>query len=178
MVLQPQLLVISVTNTTQDGVIFLLIQGQRTPWYIFGLVLVITCYIPIYQGFKSPDNPGAEYAYYTIFPGLFNIGWAALQISHMSLVPSLTCSRKRRVFFLIIKDKLNNLRNTFTFISNFVVLGMGVLIFKFMSDRLWEYRIISFVVAGLGLAASLFFLVKVKEIPLSKACHEKAEDLK
>jgi len=55
---------------------------------------------------------------------------------------------------------------------------MGVLIFKFMSDRLWEYRIISFVVAGLGLAASLFFLTNVKEIPLSKACHEKAEDLK
>lgn len=75
---------------------------------------------------------------------------------------------------LLSKDKLNNLRNTFTFISNFVVLGMGVLIFKFMSDRLWEYRIISFVVAGLGLAASLFFLKNVKEIPLSKACHEKA----
>jgi len=45
----------------------------------------------------------------------------------MSLVPSLTCSRKRR-------DKLNNLRNTFTFISSFVVLGLGLIIFSVMSQ--------------------------------------------
>jgi Na+/melibiose symporter-like transporter len=70
--------------------------GQRTPWYIFGLIFVFICYIPIYQGYKS-DNVSNEYAYYILFPGLFNVGWAALQISHMSLVPSLTCSRKRRV---------------------------------------------------------------------------------
>lgn len=101
MVSQLQSLVTLATSITPDGVIFVLMKGQRTPWYIFGLVLVISCYIPIYMGFKSPDNPGAEYAYYTIFPGLFNIGWAALQISHMSLVPSLTCSRKRRVIFYI-----------------------------------------------------------------------------
>lgn len=100
--------------------------GQRSPWYVLGLVLVVSCYIPIYQTFIS-DNKNNEYAYYIIFPAIFNIGWAALQISHMSLVPSLTCSRKRR-------DKLNNLRNTFTFVSNFVVLGMGVIIFKVMNN--------------------------------------------
>lgn len=52
------------------------------------------------------------------------------------------------------------------------------MIFKFMSDKMWEYRIISYVVAGLGLLASLFFLTNVKEVILSKACHEKAEVLK
>lgn len=71
--------------------------GQRSPWYVLGLVLVVSCYIPIYQTFIS-DNKSNEYAYYIIFPAIFNIGWAALQISHMSLVPSLTCSRKRRVY--------------------------------------------------------------------------------
>jgi len=59
MVLQLLLLDTSATNTTLDGVNFNLNKGQRTPWYIFGLILVISCYIPIYQGFKSPDNPGA-----------------------------------------------------------------------------------------------------------------------
>ena len=57
---------------------------------------MVICYIPIYQCYQSP-NKTHEYAYYTIFPALFNCGWAALQISHMSLVPALTCSRKRRV---------------------------------------------------------------------------------
>ena len=72
--------------------------GQRKPWYIGGLVLVFLCFIPLFSGYKS-DSVAEEYAFYTIFPGLFNIGWAALQISHMSLVPALTCSRKRRVTF-------------------------------------------------------------------------------
>ncbi len=70
--------------------------GQRKPWYIGGLVLVFSCFIPLFSGFTS-ESVASEYAFYTIFPGLFNVGWAALQISHMSLVPSLTCSRKRRV---------------------------------------------------------------------------------
>jgi len=70
--------------------------GQRKPWYIGGLILIIICFVPLFSGFKS-DSRVIEYTFYIIFPGLFNIGWAALQISHMSLVPSLTCSRKRRV---------------------------------------------------------------------------------
>ena len=70
--------------------------GQRKPWYIGGLILVVSCFIPLFSGFRGESN-GAQYAFYIIFPSIFNIGWAALQISHMSLVPSLTCSRKRRV---------------------------------------------------------------------------------
>ena len=70
--------------------------GQRTPWYVGGLILMVVCYIPMWSGFQS-DNLTIMYAWYTIFPGLFNFGWASVQISHMSLVPSLTCSRKRRV---------------------------------------------------------------------------------
>ncbi len=92
--------------------------------------------------------------YYTLFPGIFNLGWASLQISHMSLVPQITCSRKRR-------DKLNNLRNSFTFISNFLVLGMGSIIFKFMTNPPLEYNIISYIVVTLGITASIFFLYSV-----------------
>ncbi len=51
-----QLLVIYLIDITPDGVIILLKIGQRTPWYVFGLVLVLTCYIPIFQGFQSGDG--------------------------------------------------------------------------------------------------------------------------
>jgi len=76
--------------------------GKRKPWYIVGLILVVTCFVPLFSGFQS-DSVAIEYSFYTIFPGLFNIGWAALQISHMSLVPSLTCSRKRRVLLFLFR---------------------------------------------------------------------------
>jgi len=68
------------------------------------------------------DNQGMKIFYYILFPSLFNVGWASLQISHMSLVPSLSSSRIRR-------DKLNGLRNTFTYVANFVVLCMAFILF-------------------------------------------------
>ena len=70
--------------------------GKRTPWYIFGVITIIICFIPIFSSFRH-QKIEYEYLYYAVFPGIFNFGWASLQISHMSLVPSLTCSRKRRV---------------------------------------------------------------------------------
>ena len=76
--------------------------GKRKPWYIVGLILVVICFVPLFSGFKS-DSTAIQYTFYTVFPGLFNIGWAALQISHMSLVPSLTCSRKRRVSLFLFR---------------------------------------------------------------------------
>lgn len=70
--------------------------GKRTPWYVFGLITILICFVPIFSPFRS-DSSTYEYLYYSCFPAMFNVGWACLQISHMSLVPSLTCSRKRRV---------------------------------------------------------------------------------
>ena len=60
--------------------------------------------------------------YYVFFPSLSNVGWAATQVSHMSLVPSLTLSRKQR-------DTLNTLRNTFSYIANVYVLIVAFVIF-------------------------------------------------
>ena len=143
--------------------------GQRKPWYVLGLIMVIVCYIPIYSGFKS--TKGAEYAWYTIFPSLFNFGWASLQISHMSLVPSLTCSRKRR-------DKLNNLRNSFTFISNLTVLGLGLIIFSVMEDKFLEYRLIAYTVLAIGTVAAIFFIVKINENDLTEKCRDRQHHLR
>ena len=73
-----------------------------------------------------------------------------------------------------MQDKLNNLRNTFTFVSNFAVLGMGLLIFSLMSDPALEYAIISYIVVTIGIFASLFFMYQIREVPLTKICREKA----
>lgn len=84
----------------------------------------------------------------------------------MSLVPSLTCSRKRR-------DRLNNLRNSFTFVANLLVLALGLGAFTLMDNQLQEYRLISCSIVGIGLLASLFFLLTLKEKPLVEECQRK-----
>ena len=62
----------------------------------------------------------------------------------------------------IIQDKLNNYRNTFTFLANLVVLTFGLFVFFFMTDREKEYKIIALLVLGIGFISSLFFLLQVK----------------
>ena len=74
--------------------------GKRKPWYISGFIIFLIGYFGLYQNIVYL-HPGIseekQAAYYITFMVLVNIGWAAVQISHMSLVPSLTCSIKRRV---------------------------------------------------------------------------------
>lgn len=85
------------------------------------------CYIFIFQSclfceWFGSYGEGMKMFYYILFPSLFNVGWASLQIAHMSLVPSLSSSRIRR-------DELNGLRNTFTYGANFAVLLMALILF-------------------------------------------------
>lgn len=47
----------------------------------------------------------------------------------MSMVPSLSGCEKK-------KDKLNSLRNIFTFFANFFVLGTGVILFHSIEDQI------------------------------------------
>lgn len=68
---------------------------------------------------------------------------------------------------LLNQDKLNNLRNLFTFISNFLVLGIGLIIFPVMSDLNIEYKLIAGLVLGLGICTSIFFLYRINEVKLT-----------
>lgn len=87
--------------------------------------------IPTFLGiFIKPDfgsNHGGEVAYYVTLPALFNVGWACVQISNMSIVNSLTFSTQRR-------DRLISLRNGFTYTANFVVLSVALIIFATLKD--------------------------------------------
>ena len=104
------------------------------PWYFAGFCLVFISFFPIFHRFIPGEiwpslnsNEQLKNFYYIFFPSIFNIGWAAVQISHMSLVPSLTCSRKKR-------DYLNNSRNTFNFIANLTILGSALIVFQTIPD--------------------------------------------
>jgi len=66
--------------------------GKRTPWYIFGTLLVIPTFLGIFIKPDFGSNHGGEVAYYVTLPALFNVGWACVQISNMSIVNSLTFS--------------------------------------------------------------------------------------
>lgn len=65
--------------------------GKRIPWYFAGTLLVTISFMPLFVVMKSTYE--GEFIYYVGFGIIFSIGWAFVQISHMSLVPSLTPDR-------------------------------------------------------------------------------------
>lgn len=107
--------------------------------------------------------------YYILFPSLFNVGWAACQVSHMSLVPSLTISRVRR-------DILNNLRNTFTFVANFWVLLFAFFLFALVKDGPLKFRILAQGTLVLGASTSIFFMLVIREKKLTRGCRKLAKE--
>jgi hypothetical protein len=62
-----------------------------------------------------------------------------------------------------IKDRLNNLRNSFTFAANFIVLGLGLIIFSSIESQQGGLFLITAIGLSLGIAASIFFLWNIKE---------------
>ena len=83
----------------------------------------------------------------------------------MSLVPSLTVSRKKR-------DHLNNKRNTFTFVANLSVLSIALLLFEVLQDSLTDFEILGCVVVGIGTITSMIFLVSIDETRLTRDCEK------
>lgn len=59
---------------------------------------------------------------------------------------------------VLIKDKLNNIRNSFTFLSNLIVLGSGTLLFAFAANSTIAINILSYIGAALGIPAAIVFL--------------------
>ena len=149
--------------------------GKRTPWFLLGTCLVIpsflltfnTCYAwELIWGWSEDVvwNTGKykiiAYVYYITLPALFNIGWAAVQISTMSIIVSITYDQKQR-------DSLISYRNAWTFGSNLFTLWAALLLFEYVPNAIWQFRILAFLITVIGVFSGIFYLYGVPEVSLS-----------
>ena len=138
--------------------------GKRTPWYIAGSLLVIISFLLIFQDClicNDGTSKFVELIYLCIFPSLFNIAWATVQVSHMSLLPSLTLNRKKR-------DQMTRFRNGFTFGAQFLFLCLSLLCFNFIQNGYLQYQVLTGVTTFIGLISTIVFLFYCRESVLSK----------
>ena len=73
--------------------------GKRTPWFIFGTILVLPCFFGIFWdcalcSVHGINQTTAQAVYYTVLPALFNVGWASVQILNLSLNAQLSMSQR------------------------------------------------------------------------------------
>lgn len=135
--------------------------GRRKLWNLGGGLLVMLCYACVFMVHLGCDvNSALRTAYYAIMASLFNVGWAANQVSHMALVPDLAEERGMQV-------RLNSMRYAGTVASNVLVFVTATLLLRSGGEEADEdprvYRHLAIVVECVGVTCSLIFLVGTPE---------------
>jgi len=92
---------------------------------------------------------------------LFNVGWAAIQISHLALIPQLSPLKET-------KDKLIGIRTGFTYIANIAVLLIALLLFKTISRPVLQFTVLTLTVLIGGGFINVMFILFINEVELSR----------
>lgn len=152
--------------------------GKRKSWHLVGTICVLLSFPFIFNpalgaGPNAPHWVGL--VYFIPFIVIFQFGWAATQISHLSLIPELVTNDHEKV-------ELTAYRYAFTVAANITVYGLAWLFFHFhvghpvvhtiahlgSSEDLGRediavFRDLSLTVVGIGALFSLFFHLATKE---------------
>uniref|UniRef100_A0A8C4DBC8 Major facilitator superfamily domain-containing protein 12 n=1 Tax=Dicentrarchus labrax TaxID=13489 RepID=A0A8C4DBC8_DICLA len=140
--------------------------GKRKTWHLVGTLSVLLSFSFVFNqclGCDALTPQWASLTYFSPFIIVFQFGWAATQISHLSLIPELvTCEHA--------KVELTAYRYAFTVIANITVYAVAYLLFHVqagegddpLSDALGPadipiFRNLALIVLGIGAVFSLFF---------------------
>ena len=141
--------------------------GQRKAWHLFGTICVFVSFPFLFNRciMCEDSSEKSQIVYYSAFIIIFQIGWAAVQISHLSLIPDLTPISSERV-------GLNAFRYGFTVFSTITVyLAMFILlkvnsgndVSQITSEDYITFREVTFIILGLGVITSIIFHLGVTE---------------
>uniref|UniRef100_A0A665U8I8 Major facilitator superfamily domain-containing protein 12 n=1 Tax=Echeneis naucrates TaxID=173247 RepID=A0A665U8I8_ECHNA len=147
--------------------------GKRKTWHLVGTLSVILSFAFIFNqclGCNSLTPPWASLIYFIPFIIIFQFGWAAAQISHLSLIPELvTCEHA--------KVELTAYRYAFTVVANIIVYAVAYLLFHMQAGEgnppqsedlgpadVIIFRNLALIVLGIGTLFSIFFHLGTKEL--------------
>lgn len=168
------------SDRTQSGCVRLGL-GKRKSWNAAGVVLVMFTYIFVFgfclpclfSGYAVSDTCSPSFQVlktttYSMACALFNVGWAAVQVSHMTLVAELTRDEGSRVL-------LNAVRYGNTVNANIVVFIAMAVLLHIMPGGAAEaksnpetYTYLALFNVTFGGICSLLFLIFLKE---RTGCH-------
>ncbi|KAL3290055.1 hypothetical protein HHI36_023425 [Cryptolaemus montrouzieri] len=153
-------------QSDQSGTSFFYSYGKRKIWHLLGTICVLGAFPFIFSPCVYCINAQrwVQIVYYCIFIIIFQFGWAAVQISHLSLIPELTPNEHDRT-------RLTAIRYCFTVISSILVYIVTWLILHLDSgddSKLGpadgpKFQHIVWIGLGFGLFCSILFHLCVRE---------------
>ncbi|XP_053293171.1 major facilitator superfamily domain-containing protein 12 isoform X2 [Pleuronectes platessa] len=146
--------------------------GRRKTWHLVGTLSVVLSFAFIFNqclGCNPLTPQWVSLTYFIPFIIVFQFGWAATQISHLSLIPELVTCEDAKV-------ELTAYRYAFTVIANITVYAVAYLLFHMqasedgdpLSDALGPvdipiFRNLALIVLGIGALFSILFHLGTKE---------------
>lgn len=140
--------------------------GHFKKWHGAGSLLVAVSFSSVFGGclpckIFGSDSSTLQTIGYSLFAAIFNIGWAATQVSHMSMVNCMTLNATSRVV-------LASCRNAFTMVANLSLYAVAFAVFGLSKARTHadienEYRWIAYTSIFIGCCFVFIFLYGTKE---------------
>ncbi|CAJ2659019.1 unnamed protein product [Trifolium pratense] len=151
--------------------------GHFKIWHGAGSILVAISFSSVFGGclpctIFTSDSVAFETVSYSVFAAIFNLGWAATQVSHMSMVSCITLNSTSRV-------ALASCRNAFTMVANLSLYGIALLVFSVVNGKTFanvknQYRWIAYVSIFIGCCFVGIFHLATKEPRLQMDVHGRA----
>ncbi|XP_047531375.1 major facilitator superfamily domain-containing protein 12-like [Vanessa atalanta] len=143
--------------------------GKRKLWHLFGTVCVLISFPFIFMECVgcTLTHKWAQMFYFAAFIVVFQIGWAAVQISHLSLIPELAEDPHVRTHLTAIRYGFTVFSNIFVYLMTWIILHVTGNCDKEQvgpSDA-WKFRQIMLIVLSVGTIASVLFHFSVSEKP-------------
>ena len=82
--------------------------AKKKIWHVIGSLMVTVSFPVIFGSFIKPQNPISMMTLYVLSIIVFQTGWAAVQISHLSMIPALTNSPIVRADLTAIRLVIQN----------------------------------------------------------------------
>ncbi|XP_030550044.1 major facilitator superfamily domain-containing protein 12-like isoform X2 [Rhodamnia argentea] len=127
--------------------------GHFKVWHLAGSILVAISFSSVFGGCIPCNIFGShsltmETIGYSVFAAIFNVGWAATQVSHMSMINCITLDSTSRVV-------LASCRNAFTMVANLSLYAVAGIVFTTTSSNTHDdienqYRWIAYLSIAVG----------------------------
>lgn len=151
--------------------------GHFKLWHAAGSVLVAVSFSSVFGGclpckIFGTNSAAVQTVGYSIFAAIFNVGWAATQVSHMSMVNCITLNSTSRVV-------LASCRNAFTMVANLSLYAVAFMVFNFSKPGTlvnieFQYRWIAYLSIFIGCCFVGIFYFGTKEPRLKKVVQGKS----
>ncbi|KAH0882258.1 hypothetical protein HID58_058354 [Brassica napus] len=140
--------------------------GHFKIWHAAGSLLVAISFSSVFGGclpcsILHSTSLTIETLSYSTFAAIFNIGWAATQVSHMAMVNCITLNSTSRV-------ALTSSRNAFSMVANLGLYAIALVVFGVSKADTKEntesqYRWIAYSCITVGCGFVIIFLMGTKE---------------